>query len=110
MIHRFFESASFAKRDAASKRLKELGVSAEPALRKRLADNPPLETRLRVELLLKSIAEAPQPLTTEDLRSLRAVAVLARIHSTRARQILEELAHGPNSAPLTVAARATLGP
>jgi RNA polymerase sigma factor (sigma-70 family) len=99
----------FAKRDAANKSLKEIGLLAEPALRQRLQANPPLEVRQRVEVLLKAIAENPQPLTAEALRDVRAVAVLARINSPQARQILEGLTKGVDSAPLTGAAKAALG-
>jgi hypothetical protein len=100
----------FAKRDAASKQLRDLGILAESALRQRLKADPPLELRLRIEGLLKSIAETPPALTPEALRDLRAVAVLAQIDSPQARQILEDLTQGADSALLTVAARADLGP
>jgi RNA polymerase sigma factor (sigma-70 family) len=103
------DSTSFAKREAATKRLRELGLAAEPALRARLAKNPPLETRQRLEGLLKALAEAPQPLSPELLRELRAVATLARSQGPQARELLEELARGAESARLTAAARAALG-
>jgi len=79
-------------------------------LRESLKANPPLETRQRIELLLKGIAETPPKLTQDELRDLRAVAVLSRIQSPQARQILEALAKGVESAPLTNAAKAALGP
>ena len=59
------ESDNFAKRDASNKRLHDLGVLAEPALRERLKANPPLELRRRLELLLDAITETPPPLTRE---------------------------------------------
>src|SRR5262249_16913954 len=68
----------FAKREAASKRLKELGLFAETALRQRLQANPPLELRQRIEGLLKHIVENPPEMTPETVRELRGVAVLAR--------------------------------
>jgi RNA polymerase sigma factor (sigma-70 family) len=101
-------SDSFAKRETAGKRLKELGLLAEPALRASLNANPPLEVRQRVEALLNAIVEAPSPLTAEELRDLRAVAVLARIPAVEARQLLQALAKGVDSARLTIAARAAL--
>jgi RNA polymerase sigma factor (sigma-70 family) len=99
----------FAKRETATKRLKDLGLLAEPALRQSLSANPPLELRQRIEALLKSIVESPPGLTPEVLQTLRAVAVLSRIQSPQARQILEDLAKGVESAPLTLAAKAVLG-
>jgi hypothetical protein len=102
------DNASFAKRDAAHKRLLELGLAAEPALRARLKDNPALETQRRVEALLKTIVEAPQHLTPESRRNVRAVAVLARINSPAARDILKTLTKGVESARLTCAANAAL--
>jgi RNA polymerase sigma factor (sigma-70 family) len=74
----------FARREAAGKELKALGIFAEPAPRERLKNDPPLELRLRIEALLKALAETPPPLTAEVLRDLRAVAVLARIESPQA--------------------------
>jgi hypothetical protein len=103
------DNGSFAKREAAQKRLLELGIAAEPALRARLKDNPSLESQRRLEAILKTIIEAPQPLTAESLRGIRAVAVLARINSPAARAILEKLAKGVESARLTSAANAALG-
>jgi WD40 repeat protein len=103
-------SASFAKREAASKQLKELGILAESALREKLDAKPTLEIRQRIEPLLKAVEETPQPLSAETLRDVRAVAVLSRIDSQEARHLLEGLSTGIPSAPLTCAAKATLGP
>ena len=99
----------FTKREAASKRLKDLGHQAEPALSQRLKANPPLEERQRIEALLKLLVETPVPLTPEGLRDVRAVAVLSCIGSSQARLLLEELSRGVEAAPLTAAARAALG-
>jgi hypothetical protein len=103
------DSESFARRDAANKSVLELGLGAETALRARLNDNPSLETQRRVESLLKTIVETPQALPPQTLRDLRAVAVLARINTPSARNVLEELAKGVESARLTGAASAALG-
>jgi allophanate hydrolase subunit 1 len=103
------DNTAFAKREAAHKGLLELGIAAEPALRARLKNNPSLESQRRLEAILKTIVEAPQPLTAESLRGIRAVAVLARINSPSARAILEKLAAGVESARLTRAANAALG-
>jgi hypothetical protein len=99
---------SFEVREAAGKRLKELGLHAEPALRTALQAKPSLEQRRRIEPLLSALAVTPQPLSAEDLRQLRALIVLERIGSPEARRVLEEAAKGPESARLTRQARAAL--
>src|SRR5262245_7450144 len=70
---------SFEVREAAAKRLKELGLHAEPALRAALNAKPSLEQRRRIEPLLAALAETPQSLSADDLRQLRALIVLERI-------------------------------
>jgi RNA polymerase sigma factor (sigma-70 family) len=102
-------SDAFAKRDAAGKRLKELGLLAENALRDRLKAQPTLELRQRIEPLLKAIEEAPPMVSEDTLRDLRAVAALARMPSAQVRPLLLHLTSGVGSAPVTAAARAALG-
>jgi RNA polymerase sigma factor (sigma-70 family) len=92
---------SFEQREAAVKRLKELGLQAEPALRAALRAQPSLEQRKRIESVLAALKEAPQPPAPEELRPLRAIVVLERIGSPEARRVLEELARGPKSARRT---------
>jgi hypothetical protein len=98
---------SFEAREAAVKRLKELGLQAEPALRAALQAKPSLEQKRRIEALLAELVVVPPP-TPEELRQLRAVIVLERIDSPEARHLLEELAKGPQSARLTRQAMAAL--
>jgi RNA polymerase sigma factor (sigma-70 family) len=100
------DSDALARREAAVKRLKELGLQAEPALRAVLRAKPSLEQRRRIEPLLAALAEMPQVLSAEQLRQLRAVIVLERIGSPEARRLLEDAAKGPESARLTRQARA----
>jgi RNA polymerase sigma factor (sigma-70 family) len=102
------DDATFAKRDAAMKRLEELGLKAEPALRAALRAGPTLEPRRRIERLLAGVVKLPQPLSPEDLRQLRALIVLEQIGSPEARRMLQEAAKGPESARLTRQARAAL--
>jgi hypothetical protein len=99
---------SFERRQAAEKRLKELRQDAEPALREALRANPSLEQERRIEAVLAALAEPPPPPSAEELRQLRAVAVLAGMHAPEARRVLEELATGVESARLTRAARMAL--
>jgi hypothetical protein len=102
------DDASFERRNAATKRLEEMGLKAEPALRAALRAAPTLEPRRRIERLLAALAKLAQPLTAQDLRQLRGLIVLERIGSQEARRALEALAKGPESARLTRQARAAL--
>jgi hypothetical protein len=102
-------SDAFTKRDAASKRLKDLGLLAENALRDRLKAQPTLELRQRIEPLLKAIEETPPAVSTDSLRYLRAVAALARMPASQSRTLLVDLTRGVASAPVTTAARAAVG-
>jgi RNA polymerase sigma factor (sigma-70 family) len=102
------DSDSFEVRQAAGRRLKGLGLHAEPALRTALKAKPSLEQRRRIEELLAVLPIDSQSLSTEDLRQLRALIVLERIGSPEARRVLEEAAKGPESARLTRQARAAL--
>jgi WD40 repeat protein len=102
------DSDSFEVREAAMKRLKELGLQAEPALRAALTAKPSLEMKRRIEPILAALSETlPKP-TPEHLRQLRALIVLERIPSSQARHLLREIANGPPSARLTRQARAAL--
>jgi RNA polymerase sigma factor (sigma-70 family) len=99
-------SETYKVRETAFARLKELGHPAAPAMRQALDNDPPLETRRRLEKLLAELPAAP--LSPELLRQLRAVQVLERIASPDARRVLTELAGGMAHTPLTREARAAL--
>jgi hypothetical protein len=62
--------------------------------------------RQRIEALLKAIEQMSPAVDQEGLRALRAVAALARVQSPSARAVLQLLATGVPSAPLTRAAQA----
>jgi hypothetical protein len=100
-------SKRFKVRQAADAELKRLDVLAEKALRQALQSDPPLELRRRLEQLLQRIND-PVP-SAETLRVLRALAVLERIASPQARELVRALAQGAPDAHLTREARATLG-
>ena len=102
------DSDIFERREMALAGLEKLGRLAERALREHLAGNVSPEAKRRIEKLLQQITEAPQPATPEALQQVRAVAVLARIDSAEARQLLRDLANGVSLAPVTRAARAAL--
>lgn len=102
------DHARFEVRQAATNALEKLGAAAEPALLKLLADKPALEVRQRVDTLLNKLEKQPLELTADQLRTLRAIAVLERVDSAAARQLLKELAQGDESSLVTQEAAAAL--
>jgi WD40 repeat protein len=96
----------FATREAAQRRLRQLGGRAIPALRQALDAEGVLERRLRLRTLLDALdGSAADP---ELLRDLRGVQALARIGTPAAVAVLEALAGGGGSGSRTEAARAAL--
>jgi hypothetical protein len=98
------DSPQFARREAATKQLSELGELAEGALRKALS-KAPLEVRRRIEGLL---ALPPLARTPEARRHLRAIRVLESIGTREAETLLRMLAEGAPEARVTQDAKATL--
>lgn len=91
-------SDSFAVRQKAAVALEEMGEDAGAALRAALAGNPSLESRRRLEGLLRKVEDTPA--SPERLRPLRAVTVLEWAGTPAARQALEVLARGaPEARP-----------
>jgi hypothetical protein len=99
-------SERFAVREKARQRLEQLGDLAEPALRKALQAESPLESRRRVEKLLETV----EGLVTrpDRLREIRAVEVLERLGTPAARDLLRELARGVPESRMTREARESL--
>jgi WD40 repeat protein len=96
------DSASFARREGAARELAKLGLQAEGALRRALADRPSAELRRRAKALLAA------PASPEVLRRVRAIQLLEAIGSKGARQVLETLAGGAPAARRTREAKAAL--
>jgi RNA polymerase sigma factor (sigma-70 family) len=92
-------SDTFAVRKAAARKLAEMGEAAEPALRKALEGNPPLEVRQQVEVLLSKRGQ-------ETLRQLRAIETLEHIGTAEARKVLDGLAQTAPNPSVAQAARA----
>jgi hypothetical protein len=92
---------NFKVRAKAARALEATGEGAGPALRKALGNQPSLESRRRVELLLTKIA-------TEALRATRAMEVLELLTTAQARQVLHELGQGAPGARQTQEAKAAL--
>ena len=99
------DSPNFATRQKASVAIEKL-ETADVALSVALADNPPLETRRRLELVLAKVEQAPP--TPTRLRSHRAITALQWIATPAARQVLEKLAGGAPAAHQTLEASAAL--
>jgi hypothetical protein len=97
------DAGRFAEREAASKWLSDAGEQIEPAVRKALSDGRSAEARKRLEAVLADF-EA-RATAAEHLRALRAIELLERIGTSKARNALEKLAAGAPGARLTVAAR-----
>jgi len=94
-------AAAFADREAAEKALRDLGERAEPALRAMLPTTLTPEQRTRVERLLAAVTPGAFLLAGDRLRGVRAVAVLERVGTPAARDVLARLAGGAADARLT---------
>src|SRR5262249_50372200 len=99
------DSPDFKKREDSVRQLRTLGDRAAGAMRQAFKAKPSLETRLRLEGLLKELKAAP---SGEVLGALRAVAVLERIGTPAALELLRKLADGDAEARLTQEAKMSL--
>jgi hypothetical protein len=88
--------------------LEKLGEAVAPALREVLAGEPSAETRRRAQSLLEKLA-GRNHLSSDRLRSLRAIEVLEKIGTPEARQVLKTVATGVEASLQTRAAREALG-
>jgi HEAT repeat protein len=95
------EDRRFSVRNQAARQLERALDQATPMLRRVLDGGPTLETRQRVERLLDK-------LPAEQVRVHRAVAVLERVGTPEARQLLERFAKGPRKVRLTEEAEEAL--
>jgi hypothetical protein len=95
----------FSKREATRKELRQLGLLAEPELRRSLNDKPSAEIRHSVEGLLDGMETVR---TAEGRRQIRAVWVLEQMGSAEARKTLERLVGGAAAARQTREAKSAL--
>jgi RNA polymerase sigma factor (sigma-70 family) len=104
------DAEAFADREAASRKLTELGWRAEWALR-RAARTASLEVRRRAEKILHKMEPIAvrRPLTGTALRGLRAIEVLQRLSNDAARKLLDGWAEQSSDPELATEARAVLG-
>jgi RNA polymerase sigma factor (sigma-70 family) len=98
---------NFQTRERAKRLLLERGASVVPKLRAALKGSPSVEVRVRIGRMLEQFDNTGP--SAEELRKLRAVAVLGRITTPASRELLAELAEGSETMPATVAAKAALG-
>jgi hypothetical protein len=102
------DSDLFEARDQASERLEKVAELAEPALRRALQDNPPLERRQRIERLLEKVAGQRENPSPPRLRMLRALEALEYMDTPAALKTLVEYAKGAPAADLTKEANTEL--
>jgi RNA polymerase sigma factor (sigma-70 family) len=100
------DSDEFARREKATRALRQLGKGAEPALRKVYQASPSLEVHARARWLLDELAR--RGLSPEELRAVRAVEALEYCGSAGSRKLLETLSRGAPEALLTQEAKAAL--
>lgn len=97
---------SFREREAASKQLAELGDSAKASLEAALKAKPSAEQEKRLKELLSQL-HSRQPPRGNDLRNIRALAVLEFIKTDEAKQLIVNLAKGLDSTRSTREAKET---
>jgi RNA polymerase sigma factor (sigma-70 family) len=100
------DSEKFAVREQASQELTAMGEYAVPYLHSALDAKPALEPQMRLEKILQTIKAGVPSLAV--MRSLRAIAVLEKIGTPQAREVLEALARGRTKALATQEAEAAL--
>jgi RNA polymerase sigma factor (sigma-70 family) len=100
------DSRTFAVREAASRKLGELGSPAEPFLRQALKTGLSAEAVERVERLLADLQHPPSP---EEVRQRRVIFALEANGSVDARGTLEAWAAGAAGAHLSEQSKQALG-
>jgi hypothetical protein len=91
------DNDDFFTRENATKKLRALGDAAIPALESELEKNPPLEVATRIQAVLKQLNKSVWTPSGEALRKIRGIEVLEKIGTDKARELLEQVAKGPES-------------
>ena len=102
-IFRDLDAKSFAVRERAARELANLGPGAAAGARERMAKSNSEEVRGRAAAFLKTFAG--DDVTTDRVRYLRSLEVLAAIDSPAARKLVDSLAGGAADVWETEAAR-----
>ncbi len=90
------DDVKFTVREAAFKKLQQLGSQIEPQIRESAANHKSAEVRGRLRRLLDAWKSA-KPQNAQEFQQVRAVDVLSRIGSSSAKQLLEKIAAGQGS-------------
>ncbi len=89
-VIRKFDAPAFADRQAAIKKVKELGPRAAPALQDAIRTTESVEVRARAEEMLEQMKAGPKTHGAgPDLRAVRAIEALERIGTPAAKKLLE---------------------
>jgi WD40 repeat protein len=89
-VIRKFDAPAFADRQAAIKKVKELGPRSVVALQEAIRTTESVEVRARAEELLEQMKAGPKTHGAgSDLRAIRSIEVLERIGSPAAKKLLE---------------------
>src|SRR5262249_62048042 len=99
------DSEQFALRRVATKELAKLAEQFEPLLRRSLETNPSEEVKRRIATIL---ANSRVPPSGERLRTPRAIAILERIGTPEAEDVLRKLAGSDDTARETREAKESL--
>ena len=103
---RQLDASRYAVRESAQRALTRLGHSARPGLVAASRTDMSPECGRRVEALLEG-TRGPD-LSTDGIRTGRAIEIAERIGTGESRKLLQEWAAGPDGATLTESARAAL--
>jgi len=101
---RALDDDRYDRRQDATRALERLGEHAGPALHKALGQPMSVEARSRAEAILARLG----PGGGSALRSTRAIEVLERLRSPEATALIQDLAKGDKSSPISQAAQASL--
>lgn len=99
------DSDEFVRRERAMRQLKDIGELAETSLWATLRESPSPEARRRAKELLNRLY--PRTYSAESLQVLRTIEVLESLGTAEAALVLNKLAQGAPTAPLTREAKAS---
>jgi hypothetical protein len=103
------DSIKFAVREKATIELEKMGRWIEDPLKKSLENNPNIEVRRRVELILQRITdEKGLSMDQEYWRIGRAIGILEQDASPESRQMLQRIAEGAAAAHLRESAQVAI--
>jgi WD40 repeat protein len=99
------DNEQFTVREKAGAELAKMGEQIHPLLKRAKENNPSPEASRRIGAIMNA---PPAPPSGDRLRVLRAIAVLERIGTPEAREVLKQLAEGDRAARETREAKEAL--